>query len=106
MTIKNHYPLLLISKLLNQLWQAKYFTKINLLTAFYQLHIAKVDKWKITFWTCYRYFEYLIMSFGLMNALALFQAYINDILCEFLNQFCIAYLNDILIYFDTYKEYV
>ncbi len=45
------------------------------------------------------------MLFDLCNELALFQKYINDILREFLDKFCIAYLNDILIYNDNELEY-
>ena len=65
--------------------------KINLLSAFYQLYIIKGDEWKTTFRTCYRHFKYLVMSFSLTNAAASFQAYINDILYEVLDQFCITY---------------
>jgi len=46
------------------------------------------------------------MPFGLMNAPTSFQAYINDILYEFLDQFYVVYLDDILIYCDTYEEHV
>ena len=106
MTIKNRYPLPLISELLDRLRQAKYFTKIDLLSAFYQLRIAQGEEWKTAFRTRYGHFEYLVMPFGLTNAPASFQAYINDILREFLDQFCVAYLDDILIYSDTYEEHV
>jgi len=41
-----------------------------------------------------------------MNAPVSFQAYINDILCEFLDQFYITYLDDILIYFDIYEKHI
>ena len=84
----------------------KYFTKIDLLAAFHQLCIAQGDEWKTAFHTCYGHFECLVMPFSLMNASVSFQAYINDILREFLDQFYIAYLDDILIYSDAYEEHV
>jgi Reverse transcriptase (RNA-dependent DNA polymerase) len=46
------------------------------------------------------------MPFGLTNALAFMQALVNDILKEFLNQFCIIYLNDILIYSETKEQHI
>jgi len=46
------------------------------------------------------------MPFDLMNTPVSFQVYINDILYKFLDQFCVTYLNDILIYSDTYEEHV
>ena len=66
----------------------------------------KRDEWNTAFCTYYSHFEYLIMFLGLMNVLASFQAYINDILYEFLNQFYVVYLDYILIYSNTYEEHV
>jgi len=53
----------------------------------------------MTFCTHYDHFEYMIMSFNLINASIIFQTYINKILTELLNDFCVVYLNDILIFF-------
>ena len=52
----------------------------------------------MAFKTRYGYFEYQVMHFGLTNALATFQGYINNILVEKLNVFMIVYFNNILIY--------
>ena len=53
-----------------------------------------------------RTFEYLDMLFGLMNAPATCQSFINDTLREFLDIFCVAYLDDILIYSEDYQTHV
>ena len=98
LTIKNCYPLLLISKLLNRLGCAKYFTQLDLMNAYYQMRIWKSDKWKTDFQTWYGYFEYQVMPWGLSNATANFQGYVNKILVEKLDIFVIVYLDDILIY--------
>ena len=47
---------------------------------------------------CFRLYEYLTMSFKLINAPAMFQTYINNVLREHLNVFVIIYLDDILVY--------
>jgi len=51
------------------------------------------------FHTHYKYFKYIIMSFNLINAFITFQTYINKIMTKLLNDFCIIYLNNILIFF-------
>ncbi len=58
------------------------------------------------FYTHYDYFKYMIMSFDLINASVIFQTYINKILIKLLNDFCVVYLNDILIFFIKKTDYV
>ena len=64
------------------------------------MRIKEGDKWKTAFRNQYGHFEYPVMLFGLSNAPASFQGYINKILAEKLNIFVIVYLNDILIYIE------
>ena len=98
--IKNWYPLPLIGKVLDQLGRAKRFTQLDLISAYYQIRIRKGNKWKTAFKIWYSHFEYPVMLFGLSNAPASFQGYINKILAEKLNVFVIVYLDDILIYIE------
>jgi hypothetical protein len=72
-TIKNWYPLLLIFELLDQLGQAKVYTKIDLLGAYNLVRIKRSDEWKTVFWTRYGHFEYNVMLSGLI-----FQHLMND----------------------------
>jgi len=60
-------------------------------------------EWKTAFWTRYGHYKYTVMSFGLKNAPVTFQRLINDTLREYLNDFVITYLDDILIYSDDLK---
>jgi hypothetical protein len=69
------------------------------------IRIAEGEEWKTAFRTLYGLFESLVMPFGLTNAPASFQEFINDTLQPFLNIFCMAYLDDILIYSDNLEEY-
>ena len=98
LTIKNRYPLPLISKSLNRLGRAKCFTQLDLTNAYHRMRIREGDEWKTAFRTRYGHFEYQVMPFGLSNAPATFQGYINKILAEKLDVFVIVYLDDILIY--------
>jgi hypothetical protein len=69
------------------------------------IRIAEGEEWKAAFRTRYGLFESLVMPFGLTNAPASFQEFINDILRPFLDIFCTALLDNILIYSDNLKEH-
>ena len=105
LSVKNQYPLPLIRETLSKLAKAKYFTKLDIIAAFNRIRIAKGDEYLTAFRTRYGLFEYLVMPFGLIGAPSTFQHYINDVLREYLDVFCTAYLDDILIYSDSLKEH-
>jgi len=87
----------------DRLEKVKWFMSLNLKKVYCCVHIKKNKEWKTAFWTRYRYYEYIIMSFKLKNILVTFQRLINDILREYLNDFIIIYLDNILIYSDNLK---
>ncbi len=99
-TQKNHYSLSLIYKTLQNIEQAQWYIKLNVIAAFHKIWIAAEDKWKMTFHMRYRLYEWMMTSFKLVNVLSIFQRYINWALQNFLNKFCLAYVNDILIFTD------
>ena len=105
-TVKNQYSLLLITEVLDRLSSVKIFSKLNIKDAYHCIRIQVSDEWKTVFQTWFDLFEYLILFFDLMNASAFFQFYINRALSEYLNVFCIVYLNDVLIYSETEAEHV
>jgi hypothetical protein len=98
LTRKDRYPLPLIQETLQSLAKAKWFTKLDVIAAFHRLRIAQGDEWKTAFRTRYGLYEWLVTPFGLSNAPSSFQKYINWVLQDFLDNFCSAYIDDILIY--------
>jgi len=94
------YSLPLIEELQDRLGRVKWFTSLNLKEAYYQVQMKEGEEWKMAFWTRYGHYEYTIMLFGLKNAPATFQRLINNMLREYLDDFVITYLDDILIYSD------
>jgi len=99
-TKQDSYLLSLIKELQDRLNRVKWFTSLNLKEAYYWVQMKKGKEWKTAFWTRYRHYEYTVMLFGLKNTPATFQRLINDMLREYLNDFAITYLDDILIYSD------
>ena len=104
-TIKNRYPLPLITETLNRLSRAKIFTKLDIISAFNRLLIKEGDEELTAFRTRFGLFESLVLPFGLCNGPASFQHFINDTLREYLDDFCTAYLDDILIYSEIEGEH-
>jgi hypothetical protein len=81
---------------LDQFGHAKIYTKIDLRGAYNVVHIQKGDEWKTTFIIRYNHFEYVVMPFGFTNALVVFQHIMNDIFREYLDDFVVCYINNIL----------
>ena len=103
--VKNRYPLPLITEIIDRVIGAKYFSKIDLKDVYYCLRIKAGDEWKTAFCTHYGYYEFLVVPIGLTNAPATFQAYINKALQGLVDDFCIIYLDDILVFSKTKEEY-
>ena len=73
---------------------------MDLTNAYHWMRICEGDEWKTAFRTRYSHFKYQVMPFGLSNALATFQGYVNKILAKKLDIFVIVYLDDIIIYIE------
>jgi len=104
-TKKDRHPLPLISEALDRLGGAKYFTKLDIKDAYHNIRISEGDEWKTTFSTKLGTYESLVMLFGLCNAPAAFQRWINEVLMEYIDMCCIVYLDDVLIYSNTLQQH-
>jgi hypothetical protein len=104
-TIKNKYPLPCIDILFDQLVGAQLFSKIDLRSGYHQIKIRAEDIPKTAFTTRYDLFEYLVMSFGLMNAPAHFMYLMNSVFMPELDKFVVVFIDDILIYSRSMEEH-
>jgi len=104
-TVKNRYPLPMISEMLDRLHGARIFTMLDLWNAYHLIRIKEGDEYKTAFRTRYGQCEYRVMPFGLTNAPATFQSYIDDCLWPYIDDFAVCYLDDILIYSTNEKEH-
>lgn len=106
LTVKNKYPIPLVADCFDRLSQAKYFSKIDLRSGYWQVRIKEGDECKTTVVTRYGAYEFLVMPFGLTNAPATFSTLMNEVLHGFLDDFVVVYLDDIVIYSESMAEHL
>lgn len=96
-TVKNKYPIPRTDDLFDRLSKATYFTKLDLRSGYWQVRIKEGD----TCVTRYGSYEFRVMPFGLTNAPATFCNLMNEVLYEYLDSFCVVYLDGIVVYSET-----
>ena len=94
-----------IKETLARMAKVRIMSIVNVIAAFNSVRIKDGDEEKTAFQTRYRLYEYLVMPFGLCNALGTFQTFINETLREHLDDICSAYLDDVLIYSEDESLY-
>jgi len=105
-TVKNRYPLPLISELVSQLCGAQYFTKLDVRWGFNNVCIKPGDEWKAAFHTNCGLFEPLVMFFGMTNSPATFQTMMNNVFRTVIAEgIVVVYLDDILIFTKMEEEH-
>ena len=97
-TIKNKYPLPLPKELFDRLGGFTIFSSIDLCLGYWQMPLRKEDIPNIAFKTRWGLYEFLVVPFGVSNAPALFMNLMKDVLADYLDDFVVVLLNDILVY--------
>jgi len=104
-TKKDRYPLPLLDETLARISRAKIFTKLDIRQAFHRVRMDPASEELTTFRTRYGQYKCKVLPFGLTNGPATYQRYMNDVLFEYLDDFCTAYLDDIIIYSEDVAEH-
>jgi Reverse transcriptase (RNA-dependent DNA polymerase) len=106
MTVKNKCPLPRIDEIFDRLEGAKHFTTLDLCSGYYQIQVKEEYSSTTCIRTRYGSFEFLVMPFGLTNVPSVFQALMNDVFREFLDEFVMACLDNIIIYSKSQEEHL
>jgi len=97
-TVKNNYPLPLITDLIDSMGSKRVFMKMDLRWGFNNVRIKKGDEWKRAFMTYVGSFEPTVMFFGMTNSPATFQAMMNEILRDMINEEKVAaFVDNVLV---------
>ena len=105
-TIKNNYPLPLISDVLENIKTKKVFTKMDLRWGYNNVRIKERNEWKVVFTTPEGSFEPTVMFFGLTNLTAMFQTMMNELLRDLINTGKVAaFIDDVIIGMKTEEGY-
>ncbi len=101
----NRYFLLLIDETLACIQDSKYLTQLNIIVVFHKLRMHLSSEDLTIFIISFDFYKYHVMSFKLINDSTFYQHYINNVLFDYLHQFCQIYLDDIIIYSKTLKKH-
>ena len=105
LTRNDPYPIPRIDELLARMSKAKVFTKLDIRQAFHRIRMDPASEEMTSFRTRYGLYKCKVLPFGLSNGPATYQRYMNDILIEYLDDFCSAYLDDIIIYSENIEDH-
>nr|GEU37690.1 putative reverse transcriptase domain-containing protein [Tanacetum cinerariifolium] len=105
LTVKNRYPLPKIDDLFDQLQGLSIYSKIDLRSSYHQLRVKDKDIPQTAFRIRYEHYEFQVITFGLINAPAVFMDLINRVCKPYLDKFMIVFIDDILIYSCNKEEH-
>ena len=105
-TTKDSFPLPRLDDIFDQLSGSRYFTKLDLKSGYFQVPLAPGDRPKTAFSTRDNHYEFTVLPQGVKNGPPTFQRMMNQILGPTRWKYCLAYLDDILIFSDTFSEHL
>ena len=105
-TTPDEFPIPRQSEILSSLSGAQVLSPLDALSGFTQLELDPEDVKKTAFRTHRGLFQFKRMPFGLRNGPSIFQRVVQGILSQYLWLFCLVYIDDIVVYSKSYKDYI
>lgn len=106
-TVKEHFPILTIKELLNELTGAQIFSKLDLRSDYHQVHIHPLNIEKTVFRTHEGHYEFLIRPFDHSNAPSTFQALMQSMFQSVLwRRFALVFFDNVLLYSETWASHL
>ncbi|CAF3398661.1 unnamed protein product [Rotaria sp. Silwood2] len=105
-TIKDAFPLPRIDEIFDQLSDATYYTKFDFKSGYFQVPLSKEDRPKTAFSTRDNHYQFTVLPQGITNGPATFQRVINHILGPTRWKYALAYIDDVIIYSNTFQEHL
>ena len=104
--VKDSFPLPRVEDLFATLGKAKYFSSLDLKSGYWQMELAPEDRKKTAFCTRTQLLEFNVLPFGVASAPSLFQRMISLLLKGIEGKYAVAYLDDILIFSDSFEAHL